>query len=296
MATSKGELVLVTGAAGRTGRACIAALLRQGTPIRALVRRPEAAADLQTLGVAETLLGDLTDADLWDEATRGVTRVLHICPPMHPQETDLAKGLIDASKRTGVKQFVLYSVLHPSIDVPHHRRKLVAEEYLINSGLPYTILQPGRYMAHLLPIWRAVLETGVHAMPFSVTSKFSLVHLDDLGAAAALVLQGDAHHFATYQLAGPQALSMTQCAATIADVLGRDIRADHIPLDVFLERARAAGANEQRLNVMKVMNLHYDHHGLVGNPNVLRWLLGRDLKTYKDYVEDLADQSAARPN
>jgi len=32
------------------------------------------------------------------------------------------------------------------------------------------------------------------------------------------------------------------------------------------------------------MNAHYDAHGLVGNPNVLRWMLGRPPTTFREFV------------
>ena len=76
--------------------------------------------------------------------------------------------MIDFSREQSIERFVLYSVLHPLLtDVPHHARKLEAERYLIDSGLDYTILQPSRYMQHLTPIWKTVLTTSVHSMPFS---------------------------------------------------------------------------------------------------------------------------------
>jgi uncharacterized protein YbjT (DUF2867 family) len=178
-------------------------------------------------------------------------------------------------------------VLHPFVDVPHHRRKLTAEHHLIESGLPYTILQPGRYMEHLRPIWPDVLREGVHRMPFSVAARFSLVDLDDLASAAAAVLTQPGHEYATYQLAGPEALSQTDCADIIGEVLGRPIRAEARPLDAFIAKARAGGMSETRLNVMRMMNHHYDSHGLRGNSNVLQWLIGRAPRTFRQFVETL---------
>ena len=35
---------------------------------------------------------------------------------------------------------------------------------------------------------------------------------------------------------------------------------------------------------MTKMNAHYDAHGLVGNPNVLRWLLGREPNRFAEFV------------
>jgi hypothetical protein len=43
------------------------------------------------------------------------------------------------------------------------------------------------------------------------------------------------------------------------------------------------------------MNAHYDHAGLLGNPNVLRWLLGREATTFAEYVRRLASASTVAP-
>jgi len=148
--------ILVTGASGRTGKRIVTAL-RGRARVRAFVRRPETRDELMTMGVAEVIVGDLFDEAALAPAVAGAGQVLHICPPMHPQEDELARRITDLCIDNGIGRLVLYSVLHPHIDVPHHRRKLAAEGYLIESGLPYTILQPCRYMAHVIPIWKTIL-------------------------------------------------------------------------------------------------------------------------------------------
>jgi len=141
--------ILITGASGKTGRRTAAAAAAKGGIVRALLRRPEAGPDLLQAGASEIAIGDLTDPGSLQRALEGVGQVLHVCPPMHPQEDKIATSLIDLASKEGVDRFVLYSVLHPLLaDVPHHARKLEAERYLVNSGQAYTILQPSRYMQH----------------------------------------------------------------------------------------------------------------------------------------------------
>ena len=179
----------------------------------------------------------------------------------------------------------MYSVLHPLLsDVPHHDRKLQAERYLVDSGVTYTILQPGRYMQHLLPIWNAVQATGVHSMPFSTTSKFSLVDLADLAEACGRVMTEDGHAGATYQLAGPDALSQEDVAGILRELLSKPVRAQAKPLDQMRKEAEAAGMPAARIETMCLMNAHYDAHGLVGNPNVLSWILGRKPNDFATFV------------
>ena len=75
------------------------------------------------------------------------------------------------------------------------------------------------------------------------------------------------HEAATYQLAGPDALSQDDCAGILTTVLGRPIRAVAKPIEDFRRDAAAAGMPAERIEVMTKMNAHYDAHGLVGNPN-----------------------------
>ena len=253
--------------------------------MRAFIRREDAAPALIKLGVSETVLGDLYDDESLKTALAGCRSVIHICPPMNPDETSIAKSITDHCLAAGVERLILYSVLHPLMeDVPHHDHKLHAERYLVNSGQNYTILQPSRYMQHLVPIWNTVLETGIHAMPFSAKMKFSVADLNDLAEATAAVAIEEGHDNATYQLAGPEQLSQTDMAEILSSLTGKDITARAKSLEQFEADARSGGMPEARLQTMLKMNAHYDSHGLVGNPNVLRWILGREPTHFREFV------------
>ncbi len=278
-------LILVMGASGKTGCKVVAALAARGAVVRAFIRREDAAPALKKLGAAETVLGDLYDDVSLRAALAGCRCVIHICPPMNPDETDIAKRITDHCLAAGTERLILYSVLHPLMeDVPHHDHKLHAERYLVNSGQSYTILQPSRYMQHLVPIWNTVLETGLHAMPFSAKMKFSVVDVNDLAEATAAVATEYGHAGATYQLAGPEQLSQTDMAKILSDLTGKAITAQAKSLELFEAGARSGGMPEERLQTMLKMNAHYDAHGLIGNPNVLRWILGREPTLFREFV------------
>ena len=213
---------------------------------------------------------------------------------MHPNKVEITSRFIDSALSHGVSRFVYYSVMHPlRRTVRHHRLKLDAEEALIESGLPYTIVQPMRYMQHLALIWNKVLETGIHAMPFNIDVRFNVADLRDLAEATAIVATSPGHLYATYELAGPEALSQRNMAAVISRVLGREIPAAALSLEELEKNARAAGASEDRITQMLTMNKHYDQYEFRGNPNALRWILGREPSTFQDYVIRLAARSAA---
>lgn len=277
-------VILVTGASGKTGQAVVRELAQRGGRVRAFVRRDDAARDLLSAGAAEAQVGDLLDAAALRRAIAGSAQVIHICPPMHPQEEELGKRVIELSEAESVGRLTLYSVLHPVVDVPHHRRKLGVEKALIESSLVYTILQPGRYMQHLATAWKDVVEAGVHSMPFAVDRRFSLVDLHDLAEAAARVMLVEGHEYATYQLCGPERLSQIDCASILSNHLGREVRAAVKPMAAAAAAFERAGMPAARIENMRIMNAHYDAHGFVGAPTALRMLLGREPTSFARYV------------
>ena len=281
--------ILLTAANGKTGRAVLKALANRGADVKVFLRDEAQWPALNELGASSFAVGDMEDAATIEAAMESCDGIIHIGPPMHPNEVEITRRFIDAAKAHDLARFVYYSVMHPlRRAVRHHRLKLDAEEELIESGLPYTIVQPIRYMQHLAMIWKKVLDTGVHNMPFSVDVKFNVADLRDLAEATAIVATEPGHLYITYELAGPEALSQRDMAATISRVLGRVIRAEALSLEQVEKTARAAGAGDDRVTQMLTMNDHYDRFGFRGNPNVLRWILGREPNTYENYVKRLA--------
>ena len=176
-------MILVTGAAGKTGKAVLQALAQTGQSVRAWLRRPEQAQDLP---IADAIVGDLEDSRLWREACGGIDALYLICPNMYPREFQVGRLALQAARRAGVERFVYHSVLHPQTEeMPHHWQKLRVEEEIFRSGLPFTILQPCAYMQNLLAYREQIAATGRYAVPYSVHARFALVDLADVAQAAA---------------------------------------------------------------------------------------------------------------
>lgn len=269
-------MILVTGAAGKTGRAAIRALAQRGQTVRALVHRAEQRELVLNEGAAEAPAGDLADAHNLQQALDGATAIYHLCPNMHPDEVSIGRRVINAAQEAGVAHFVYHSVFHPQVEaMPHHWNKMRVEALLFASGLPFTILQPTAYMQNLRPNWLRMQNEGVLANPYPPETRLSLVDVADVGEAAATVLTEPGHLGATYELCGTGPMSQHEVAGILAGVLGLPIRAEMIPLDEWERGAVRAGLSAYAVATLKQMFEYYAAHGLVGNPNVLRWLLGR---------------------
>jgi uncharacterized protein YbjT (DUF2867 family) len=157
-AAPKDELVLVAGATGQTGRQVVAQLQEQGYGVRALVR--DAASAVEKLGADVPLIvADVRDPESLVPAFDGVTLVISSIGasekegPNSPEFVDYGgnNNLVDAAVKAKVKQYVLVS----SMGVTHEGHmlnrlfgnvliwKLKGEDYLRDSGMPYTIVRPG---------------------------------------------------------------------------------------------------------------------------------------------------------
>ena len=124
---------------------------------------------------------------------------------MNPDEVEIGKMIIEDAKKAGVKHFVYHSVLHPQTEkMNHHWKKMRVEEILLESGLPFTIMQPAPCMQNLLANWKNIFEDGILQVPYSVHAKFSFIDLEDLAEAAKIVLTEPDHKNATYELAGTE--------------------------------------------------------------------------------------------
>jgi NAD(P)H dehydrogenase (quinone) len=279
-------MILVTGAGGKTGNAVIKALVALGASVHAFVHREAHGASMRALGASRVSVGSLDDVDAIVRAAKGAHAVYHICPNVSPFELAFGRAVVAAITRAGVRRFVYHSVLHPQIEaMPHHWEKMRVEEMLFASDCDVTILQPTAYMQNLLVTWQSIVTNGTCRVPYPASTRISLVDLDDVAAAAAVVATNDDHIGATYELVGTAALSQGEVANIISRVLGKPVVVREESADAWSARARNAGMGEYERNALLRMFHYYGEHGLVGNSNELKWLLGREPTPFATFIE-----------
>jgi uncharacterized protein YbjT (DUF2867 family) len=288
-----GESILVTGAAGKTGQAVIAALVDRGAAVRALVRRPEQRGQVAQLGVSAVAEGDLVDPKSLAEAAAGTGTIYHICPNVHPEEVAIGRNVIEAARSAGARRIVFHSVLHPQIEaMPHHWAKLRVEEMLFKSGLGFTILQPAPYMQNVLAQRSSIVERGVYPVPYSLDTRVSMVDLRDVAEAAARVLLEPGHDAATYELCSPDLLDQREVAEVLGRALGRAVRAEAISREAWAERAGAAAMGAYPRETLLAMFRYYERYGMAGGSTVLAGLLEREPSCFEEFASRLATKAS----
>jgi uncharacterized protein YbjT (DUF2867 family) len=262
-------------------------LAAAGQQVRALVQSEASAAAARALGAAEAVVGDMADPAVLARAMAGVRAVYHVGPTVHPLEREMGFRMVDAARDAGVGHVVFSSVLHAILtDLVQHEIKRDIEEYLISSGLEFTILQPSNYM---LPLkLKPAFAEGVFRLSWSLARRQTMVDLGDVTEVAAKVLiEGAPHWGATYELAGEGRYTGHDLAAIIAAVTGRPIRAEEIDGDTYLKAWFGEVSPDEfphQARVLRSISARYSSHDFIGNPNVLTWLLGRAPTSFEAFV------------
>ncbi len=280
-------MILIVGASGAVGLPTLRHLVHRRAAVRALTSNAASANKLAALGAAETVIGDFrSDADV-ARAMAGAEAVFFIPPRFTEDEAAIGLRVVAAAKAAGVGHFVQCSAFHAQLrKMDHHWSKLLVEEAVLESGLPFTILQPAMFMQNLAVEWPAIRDRGVYARPYSPARKMRLIDTEDLGEAAAIVLTEPRFRGGTYELCGADSLTHDEMAAIIAETLGRPVRAEQRSLDDWADWARARGWAPWSIAAYAKMCRHYDAHGYPGgNPLALTAILGRAPGDYRAFVK-----------
>jgi len=206
---------------------------------------------------------------------------------MHPAEVAIGRQVIVAALAVGVEHFVYHSVLHPqTATMPHHWNKLQVEEALFESRLPFTILQPTAYMQNLLASWEKIRTEGRYVVPYPAETRIALVDLADVAAVAATVLTQPAQHQgAIYELVGTAPLTQNEVATALTASLGQPVTIEVLTHTAWEQNARAGGLGDYAVETLIQMFTYYEKFGLIGNPNVLGWLLGRSPTVLATFIQ-----------
>ncbi len=151
--------VLMFGATGGTGVVTVGRLRAEGLPVTAFVRPSSNREKLEPLGVS-FVVGDALSASDVDQAFAGGNFAAVISAiggrPDEPYPDYLGvKHMVDAAKNHGVQRMILVSSMlagdaaraKPPADAGFFKtimhEKTLGEDYLIASGLKYTVIRPG---------------------------------------------------------------------------------------------------------------------------------------------------------
>ena len=220
-------MIFLTGASGNLGSAVLERLLKlvPANTIAALDRNADRAKVLEQKGIT-VFIGDYADKSSLLSALQGVEKLLLVSGNGEHALTE-HKNVINAAIESGVKHVyytggalnknVKQSQLGPLAD-----SYITTENYIIESGMTYTIFQNGLY-AETIPyfIGEQILETGI-SFP-AAEGKSSFAKRTEMGEAIANVLATEGHENKTYLLTMLPSYSFREIAEILSDLSGKNV-------------------------------------------------------------------------
>lgn len=221
------ERILITGATGNVGLETLRALMKHPDKshfnVIAGVRDPDQSKSQLEVQPDGFVMLDFTDATTFDAALRGVSRVLLVRPPRLADVDTYFKPFVEALKRAEVQQVAFLSLqgVEQNTLTPHYK----IEKLIVEAGLPFTFLRPSFFMQNLSTTHRDEIRLRNEIFVPAGNGRTSFVDVRDIGAVAALTLTslGHEHLNRGYELTGSEALTYTEVARILTDVLGRPI-------------------------------------------------------------------------
>ncbi|WP_265522408.1 SDR family oxidoreductase [Oerskovia flava] len=288
--TVRSGLVAVTGASGRLGTKLAFRLAAEGAPQRLVVRDPAGAPSLgdQPLPESEVVVASgYTDTPALERCFDGVQSVFLVSGRESAHRVAEHRGAVDAAVTAGVERIVYVSFVGAAPDAvfTFARDHWHTEEYIRASGLRYTFLRDNLYH---LALAQMVGDDGVIRGPAGDGRVASVAHDDIADVATAVLLDESSrqHDGATYDLTGPEALTLHEVAATLSDVTGRRIVYYPETLEEAYASRAAFGAPQHEVDGWVSSYRAIAAGALSSVSTVVRRFAGRGARSFADWLDD----------
>lgn len=293
---SPDRLVVLTGADGRLGTRLAFRIAAAGGQQRLLVTGRGATPRLpdgSPLPEAE-VVAIASDADprSLTRAFEGAHAVFLVPSGVRPGRLEKHRAAVDAAVLAGVRHVVYVSSIGagPEAVASAARDDWLTEEYLRGTDLRWTMLRTSMFHRTLtFAVYDESYGSGqdtVLRAPAGNGRVASVSHDDVADVATAVLLDEDPRRHAgrTYQLTGPEALSLDEVAAALTRAVGRTVR--YVPQTV--EQARALFYRSTATEVEDwITQCQAIEAGVLAQPSPdVGYLAGRRARSLEAWLDD----------
>jgi uncharacterized protein YbjT (DUF2867 family) len=238
MASNLETLVTVFGGSGFLGRAVVRALCKRDYRIRVAVRRPELAGHLQPLGKVgqiHAVQANLRYPASVEAATRGADVVINLVGILAPSgaqtfdavQADGARTVAKTTAAAGARMVHVSAIGADANSPSRYARSKAAGEAAVLSAVPSaTILRPSVVFGPEDDFTNrfGALARISPALPLigGGLTKLQPVYVGDVATAVADAVDGKTKAGATYELGGPEVLSMREIMEIILAITERN--------------------------------------------------------------------------
>lgn len=272
--TQEGNITLVLGGTGKTGRRVAERLTALGVPVRIGSRSGKPSFDWN-------------DQSTWSPALQNVRAVyIAFYPDLAvPGATSAIRSFSDLAVKCGVRRLVLLSGRGEE-EAQH------CEQIVQNAGADWTILRASWFCQNFSEGFiRELILSGEVALPAGEV-KEPFIDVDDIADVAVAALTEDGHAGQLYELTGSRLMTFTETIEEIAKATSRKVQYKQISHEVF-----AVALAEQGVPEDAVWLVNYLFTTVLDGRNAyladgVKRALGREPRDFSDYVQQAAANGA----
>jgi len=278
--------ILVTGATGNVGSQVVQQLVAAGITPRVAVRSINKAESLKKAG-AEPVEMDLDRPETVQPAFAGVDKVF-LVSPFVPNMVELTAISIEAATQANVQQIVkLFALAQPGIALSKWHGEM--ENAIASSGIPFTFLRPNGFMQNFATAMAGTIKADNAFYLDAGDGKVSFVDTRDIASVAVAALTTSGHEGQSYTITGSEALSHTQCASILSQILGRTINYVDVPEDTVRQGMQGAGMPEPTVNALLELYASYKAEQAGTVSPAVEQVTGKQPISFDRFVRDYAD-------
>ncbi|MFW6384492.1 MAG: complex I NDUFA9 subunit family protein [Halodesulfurarchaeum sp.] len=238
--------VLVTGGTGFVGTHLCRELEDRGHDVTALSRSGE---DEGLPGGVSVVQGDVTEpeslaAPMADQDV--VVNLVALSPLFQPDGGDRmhervhlqgTRNVLAAAEDAGVDAIVQMSALGADPEGPtaYIRAKGRAETAVRDSSLDWTIVRPSVIFGEggeFVRFTRVLTTPYLSALPGGGSTRFQPIWIGDLAPMLAAAVEADSHRGETYDIGGPEALTLAEIARLVYESEGKSLSVLPVPMSL----------------------------------------------------------------
>lgn len=289
------ELVVLFGGGGFLGRYVAQELLRSGARVRIAERDPLDAfflKPLAALGQAQSIRADITNLDSVERAVAGADVVINLVGVLKGKFDDLhvtgAANVARASAAAGVKRLVHISAIGADPKAPSNYARTKGEgEEAVRAAFPSAVIvRPSIIFGpedDFVNRFAGLISRLPYVPVIRAQTRFQPVWVVDVAKAVAKLALTPVGESKTFELGGPQSLSMMELHKWIAEAIA------HQP--TFVAVPDVAAAAMARFGFLPLAPLTWDQWLMLQHDNVVH----KGVKTFANLGIEPAPLAAVAP-
>jgi uncharacterized protein YbjT (DUF2867 family) len=266
-------MFVVVGATGNTGSVVVETLLNRKQPVRVIVRSADKGAGWKAKG-AEVAVASLDDVSALTRAFEGAKGVYLLVPPNYGAEAWLADQrarmdrAAEAVRKSEVPHVVFLSSVGAHIDgrTGPIRAASHGEQALGRTATRLTVLRPCYFMDNWAPVIGAAKTEGMLPTFIAPQVRIPMISTRDIGRIGAEHLMGGGRDRQIVEMAGPAEYSPAEVASALGHILGKPVRAQHVPLSAVVPTFKTFGFSDEAARLFEEMyagfssgTINYEH-------------------------------------